>query len=204
MYSSLTLLGWNPKTILDIGAYKGTWTRDTRRYFPNAHYTLIEPNLHNEIEHENTYHVILSSNESEVEWFSNGTTGDSIFQEQTIHYKDIQPVIRKTTTLDSLFPNISFDFIKIDCQGAELEILKGGKHLIESTEVLLLECPFAGCYNKNSPTFLEYISYLDSIGFLPLNITEQHYANNILIQIDILFLRKTSTYWNSIQQKLIK
>jgi FkbM family methyltransferase len=202
MYTLLTSLGWNPKRILDIGAYKGTWTKDTRRVFPNADYTLIEPNSHKELRGEHVLYELLSSSESEVEWFSNGTTGDSIFQEQTSYYKNIPPIIRKTTTLDILFPNKSFDFIKIDCQGAELEILKGGQQLVSTADVLLLECPFAGCYNKDAPTFLDYISYVDSIGFSPLHITEQHHANNVLIQIDILFLRKTSPLWNFIQQRI--
>lgn len=202
MYSLLTSLGWYPKTILDIGAYKGTWTRETRCIFPQSTYTLIEPNFYKELQGEHVIHALLGSCVTQVNWFSNGTTGDSMFQEQTRHYSSIQPVIKTTTTLDILFPNTSFEFIKIDCQGAELEILKGATNLIANTEVLLLECPFAGSYNKNAPSFLEYIRYVDEIGFVPLQITEQHYANNIPIQIDILFLRKSSPYWNSIQKKI--
>ena len=35
--------GFDPMHILDIGANKGAWTREAAQYFPQAHYTLVEP-----------------------------------------------------------------------------------------------------------------------------------------------------------------
>ena len=36
-------MGFVPKHIIDVGANHGTWTRETLKYFPEAYYTLIEP-----------------------------------------------------------------------------------------------------------------------------------------------------------------
>ena len=94
------------------------------------------------------------------------------------------------------------EFIKIDCQGAEIPILKGGQEIIKNTEVILLEMPFAGQYNKGVPSFQEHICYMKSIGFIPYDITEIHKAFDILIQVDILFIRETSDIWVKIQENI--
>ena len=125
-----------------------------------------------------------------------------MFQERTKHYAQVVPEMRRTTTLDQLFPTHRFEFVKIDCQGAELDILAGGQTLLQGTDVVLLECPFAGQYNIGAPSFADYIRTLDALGFAPLDLPELHRANGILCQIDILFLRNTSPYWEAIQQRL--
>ena len=193
-YQRLNKIGFTPTTVLDVGAYHGDWTRFTQSMFPRASYTMIEANPHTQLRSVNATLVqeLVSSSEHDVQWWSNGTTGDSILRERTRHYTNITPITRRTTTLDVLFPTQSFDFIKIDCQGAELEILKGGKSLVERASVILLECPFAGQYNEGCPSFYEYIQYMDSIGFTPFDISEIHSAADMTIQIDILFIKKIS------------
>lgn len=126
-----------------------------------------------------------------------------MFKELTRHYQNVAPNVRRTTTLDILFPSQAFDFIKIDCQGGELDILKGGENLVRKAAVILLECPFAGQYNEGSPAFADYIRTLDDLGFAPLDITELHRANEVLFQIDIVFLRKSSPLWDAIQRRVV-
>lgn len=204
MFSVLRNLGWSPKNILDIGGYKGHWTREVRNMFPSASFVIVEPNPHKELETVGVpvHYEILSSDIKSVPWYSNMSTGDSLYKENTRHYSSITPVTRNTTTLDSLFPNQRFDCIKLDCQGAELDILRGGQHMLTYTDVVLLESSFAGQYNAGAPAFLEYVSTLDSLGFGSLDITELHRANGVLCQIDILFLRKTSPLWTQIQSHM--
>lgn len=35
--------GWKPRQIVDVGAFKGTWTAECMMLCPNAHYLLIDP-----------------------------------------------------------------------------------------------------------------------------------------------------------------
>jgi len=206
MFTSLKNVGWYPNTVLDIGGYKGNWTREVRKEFPRAEFVVVEPNFHPELDTLKVpvYRELLSSTVKDVSWYSNMSTGDSMYKERTHHYSSVSPTLKTTTTLDVLFPTKRFDFVKIDCQGAELDILKGGEQILQSTEVLLLECAFAGQYNFSAPSFADYIRYTDSIGFAPVDITELHRANGILCQIDILFLRKTSSLWDLIQGRMTK
>ena len=82
------------------------------------------------------------------------------------------------------------NFIKIDTQGSELDILKGAKQSISECSLIYLECPIIE-YNLMSPNLNEYIKYLNSIGFVPYDVCEVHKIDNVLIQIDVLFVRKS-------------
>lgn len=199
-YARLTYIGFNPQTILDVGAFRGDWTRFTRSAFPNASYTMIEANHHPQLASVDATLIreVVSSRVGPVLWWSIGGTGDSILRERTRHYETVTPAPRMATTLDTLFPYQSFDFIKIDCQGAELEIMRGGSSLLTRATVVLLECPFAGQYNEGCPSFFEYIRYMDSIGFLPFDISEIHLINTMAGQIDVMFIRK-GEYVNRVQ-----
>jgi len=202
----LRSLGWSPKTILDVGGFKGNWTRAHQRIFPTASFTVIEPNPHPELRSLNArvlYEVVSDGHET-VPWYSNLSTGDSLYRETTRHYAGIAPAVRTTTTLDTLFPTETFDFIKLDVQGAELDVLRGGPRVLRDTEVLLLECPFAGVYNTGAPTFVDVIHAVDALGFAPLDIPELHRASGVLCQIDILALRKTSVLWDRVQARLTR
>ncbi len=42
-YDTLKKMGFTPHHIVDVGANHGTWTREALRYFPEAYYTLLEP-----------------------------------------------------------------------------------------------------------------------------------------------------------------
>jgi FkbM family methyltransferase len=190
-YNRMKALGFDPRRILDVGAYKGEWSLQAKRFFPNATFTLVEANNHTE-PHSigRAIYAVLSDTQKIVPWYSIGGTGDSTMKELTGHYAAVNPVYRHATTLDDVFPTDTFDFIKIDCQGAEIDILKGGSKLVSSCSAILLECPFACQYNTGSPTFAGYIAYLDEIGFIPFEVTEVH-CSKVIFQIDILFVRKT-------------
>jgi len=200
IFNNLKKYGINPQNILDIGAEKGNWTKEIRNIFPSCNYTLIEPIKYKELDRYindpniKIINTIVNDYNGEVDWYELCNTGDSIMKERTHHFIDINPITRACITLDTLFNNNEiFEIIKLDVQGAELKVLDGGKNLIKNTNFIILEMPFFGQYNEGVSTFLEHISKLDELGFIPYDITEQHRSgpNNILLfQIDICFINK--------------
>ena len=58
----------------------------------------------------------------------------------------------------------------------------------------MLELPFYCELNEGVPSFLEHIQFMDSINFIPKDITEIHQGGpdmkNATIQVDILFIKK--------------
>jgi hypothetical protein len=49
LFSVLKRFGFSPKHIVDVGANHGYWTRTSQQYFPEAQYTLLEPQQELEI-----------------------------------------------------------------------------------------------------------------------------------------------------------
>ena len=115
------------------------------------------------------------------------------FLEKTNFYEDaIIPKTLKTITLNEIQTKTQIpfpDFIKIDTQGSEIDILKGGNQILNDCKVILLECPIIS-YNIGAPSLSDYIEYLGSINYLPLDVTEIHHLDKVLIQADIIFLKK--------------
>ena len=198
---------FSPKSILDLGAYHGLWSYSALEVFPDANYMLIEPihykeleNICNSISKFQYKNVLLFEDEREVDWYEKRNTGDSIFKERTGHFENCIPVKKKTINLDKLFTNDKFDLIKIDCQGAEISILKGGLNLIKNTEFIILEMPFCGQWNYNVPDFFEHIKFMNENNFVSFDILEEHRLDGILIQVDFIFVNKNSNILNNIQK----
>jgi len=190
--------GLNIDNIFDIGAYRGEWSKLlSNTSLKNKNFYLFEANEENKIFLENSgfkfFFKVLSDSKKKVKFFSNSSTGDSYFIEQTSFYKEnFKTIVKETITLDEIVEKEKIplpDFIKIDTQGSELDILKGAQKTIDYCSLIYLECPFIE-YNQNAPNLSEYLNYLKSINFLPLDICEVHKMDNIVIQIDILFLKK--------------
>ena len=203
----LKSFGFEPKNILDIGANKGKWTLEIKKkVFPKAEYTLIEAIDYEELEklgikydNINYKNILLDEIEHLVTWYEKRYTGDSLFKENTGYFDDCKEIKRSTTTLDLVFnKNEVFELIKIDCQGAEIPILKGGNRLVQKSSVIILEVPFMGEYNIGAPNFYEHINYMENIGYRVFDIVELHRVDNILIQIDIIFIKQGHDFENKV------
>ena len=203
----LKSFGFEPKNILDIGANKGKWTLEIKKkVFPKAEYTLIEAIDYEELEklsvkHDNINYknILLDEIERLVTWYEKRNTGDSLFKENTGYFDDCKEIKRSATTLDLIFnKNEVFELIKIDCQGAEIPILKGGNSLVQKSSVIILEVPFMGEYNIGAPNFYEHINYMENIGYRVFDIVELHRVDNILIQIDIIFIKQGHDFENKV------
>ena len=203
----LKSFGFEPKNILDIGANKGKWTLEIKKkVFPKAEYTLIEEIDYEELDklsdkHDNINYknILLDEIEHFVTWYEKRNTGDSLFKENTGYFDDCKEIKRSATTLDLVFnKNEVFELIKIDCQGAEIPILKGGNRLIQKSSVIILEVPFMGEYNIGAPNFYEHINYMENIGYRVFDIVELHRVDNILIQIDIIFIKQGHDFENKV------
>jgi len=192
---------FEPKSILDIGANVGQFYNESKSIFPNAYYYLIEGSEHCEIV-LSTLNVdysitLLSDVEKEVDFYVRKheprCTGNSIYRENTSFYDDDQITIEKkyTKTLKSLLNNKTFDLIKIDVQGSEIDIINGGLEIFKNAKGILMEVSLVE-YNQNAPTKDFVYEYMENLGFQPVELIGNinHPITYELIQQDILFLNK--------------
>jgi len=189
-----------PKRILDIGAHRGDFTYHCTVQFPNVYCFLIEAeDFHEYMLKGRDYKIAYLSDKSEEKVFykskyMTGNSGDSFYRENTDYYRDDSVIMEtvQTTTLDEIFVNgETFDLIKIDTQGSELDILKGGSNLIKSAYAFLLEVSILD-YNIGSPKKDEVVAYMSNLGFntqVILSEIKSDHFNGETIQQDILFLK---------------
>ena len=117
--------------------------------------------------------LLGSEDNKEVNYFTSDndiSTGNSIYKENSNF--SFSPQRRKTKTLDTLLQSKSFyDLIKMDVQGSELDIIKGGMSVINNTKFLLLELQIIE-FNKGAPRFYEVMSFLNKINFEIIDILD--------------------------------
>ncbi len=202
-------MGINPNTILDIGAHTGQFHSWAKRVWPDAGIFMIEANkLHEStldrlamVNGDKYLITALGDEEREVTFYTRSdkphTEGNSYYKEAG--WWDIPQLIQETKVnlqkLDNIFEDEAvFELIKIDTQGSELDILKGGKELISKASVVVLEVSLIE-YNEGAPTSEELTDYMNSIGFEEKMCIGEHISNepkwkDVIVQKDLVFLKK--------------
>jgi len=195
--------GYAPRTMLDIGAHIGTFTRDFLGVYPDCIPTLMEPNpfcLADLGKLGFEQHGVAASSEAGFaemflsrEWLQ--STGASIYRENTAHFRD-EVVLKQRVEkvrLDDLFAGRKFDFVKIDTQGSELDVILGGSEVLRQADYILVEVSLVE-YNIGGARAEAVFAKLAELGFHCTDVTEFHRLagvhNGNLLQIDVLFERR--------------
>jgi FkbM family methyltransferase len=147
---------------------------------------------------------VLSDSIKEVNFYLDGLgsqstgPGNSYYKEDTPHYVNCIYEKRITNYLDNIYKDdVSFDLIKMDTQGSELDIIKGGLKLISKTKGIILEENIHQ-FNFGAPLHEEVKLYMKSIGFILTDILDnKEYeiknSNNDNVahhEIDTLYIRE--------------
>lgn len=121
-------------------------------------------------------------------------TGASLYKENTDWYSEgmYETTTVPTKTLDSCnyFDGEPIDFIKLDVQGSELDILKGGEKTIKNTQFVSIEASLVE-YNQGAPLIGDIVDKMRDYGFHIVDIVEYHSFPQLyggaIFQLDILF-----------------
>jgi FkbM family methyltransferase len=196
----LRSLGFSPATIYDIGAYRGGWTRLAGEVFPDARFVLFEANADHAAELAQYRHVIvaLGAEDDGAKQFyvprQGDVTGASLYIENTAHYAPSNLDIRhvETARLDTIMARDRLpppDLIKIDVQGAELDVMAGAEHALQSARAIVIELSFID-YNRRAPLIAEVFAGVDRRGFKCADLCEVHRSEHgFVLQLDLLFVR---------------
>lgn len=185
-------------TVYDIGACVGLWTRHIRSILPAAKFVLFEANpaYRDTLTQSGLGRVCMGvlSNPGRtfVEFFNGTNTGDSYYRENTSVYEGQESVRLSCITLDEFGVIADLpppDFIKIDTQGSELDILSGGLKALEHAVLVQIEVPFVA-YNRGAPAVGDYLDCMKTSDFLPIAFLDAHYIDGVMIQGDLLFMKR--------------
>jgi len=202
-------LGFQPATVLDVGAAIGTFTRTCYEIFPQARYLLVEPleeylpslrQVQADIP-QATYTIAAAAS-------GDGTlplnvhedlVGSSLYKEEE-EGTNVNGAERKvpSVTLDRLVSDRRLPapfLIKVDVQGAELDVLRGGSIALEGAEYVLLEVSLFQFF-KDGPLFCEVVDFMQSKGFVPYDMFGMQYRplDRALSQVDIVFVKERGAF----------
>lgn len=204
-FENITAMGFMPKHIIDVGANHGTWTRETLKYFPDAYYTLIEPQewLKPSIQD------ILDIN-SKVSFNSVGagaSSGSFMFtiverddscsfrysEEEAVAkgYKQVEIPIVTLNEIAERNSSLPFpDMIKIDAEGLDIAVLEGASDLMGKTEVFLVEASVFCKEFENS--LFKMVNYMEEKGYSLFEITDLNrpFKPNVLWLVELAFVKK--------------
>lgn len=189
--------GHSVQVVYDIGAFDGNWSIQLkRRNSKIKNFILFEPNqCHGESLRAvggQIVQEVLSENEGEAFFFSTGGTGDSIYPEYLGTHNNIVPRQITTKPLDQVVKNLNLKdpcLVKIDCQGAELDIIKGGKLTLQKSKALIVECSLLEM-NKGGSTIEQIVRAATELDFHPYSMAGCNFVEEQLTQIDLVFINK--------------
>jgi len=172
--------------VLDVGANIGNYSEAIRSLAPEAKIFAFEPSsfarqiLEKRFSDDNLVEVVPFAlgrkNSREILWSDNPGSGlASLTRRRLDHYGiDLnESEIVEVCTLDSWVEaqNIYPNFIKLDVEGHELDVLLGGVKTLESVEVVQFE--FGGCNIDTRTFFQDFWYFLSSFGFSIYRISEK-------------------------------
>jgi len=206
LYRRLKENGIKLNNIIDVGCYKGSWTSKVKLIYPDANYYLIDPNniYEEKLKTLGTfYQEVVGQQEDKREFnFSENEleeTGNSLYEENSNIQFNKKTVMVKP--LRDIVPDQIYDLIKMDVQGAELEIMEGSLELFQKTKFVQLECPVHH-NNKGAPKFEHYINYMANSNFKVFDI-DTIFFNTKLMVLDFLFVNTLLPKVSSLESETI-
>jgi len=203
--------------IMDIGANDGSVAKSGLHSFSNSKIVCFEPvsetfnrlrqNLSAFPDRVTLHPLAVSDYEGESE--INITTfspANSLFaQSQT--YEHYNPSIRslgkeivKVVKLDNFIqklPSRHFDIVKIDVEGSELAVLKGGKQFFsECVDLIIMEISFQREFDQKKQSVFEIFDILNVLGYGLINMFDVYnmtydqddvWDDTMITQIDCVF-----------------
>jgi FkbM family methyltransferase len=165
---------FEPKVCYDIGAAVLHWTRHAERIWSGTQVILFDAFEPVEMFYKtHKYNIGLLSDKDNVDmkFYQNDLLfgGNSYYKEyDNSIFPESNYIIKKSKTLDTIVKEKGFplpDLIKIDVQGAELDVLKGATNTLLNCKYLIVELQDMN-YNQGAPLAPITIKYLEDNGWI--------------------------------------
>jgi FkbM family methyltransferase len=165
----------DPKVVYDLGASVLHWAREAKTVWPSSDIILFEAMQEVKNLYENhgykkySLGVVSDIDGKKVKFYQklHDPGGNSYYKENTNFFQEEHVIEKISMTLDTLMEINKFplpDLIKMDIQGAEMDVLRGAKQCLTSCKDVILELQHVE-YNIGAPNRDKVIQYMDELGF---------------------------------------
>jgi FkbM family methyltransferase len=201
-YIFLQQLGFKPSTVIDVGAASGT--RELYTAFPDAYHLLIEPLKQNEAflvsilkKYKGSYVLAAAgAKRGEVTFnaYEEHPDGSSLYKQSMGIEADGKEITVPMVSVDDVIKEKKLQgpyLMKVDVQGAELDVLAGAQQTLKESEAVVLEVSLFE-FMKGAPEFYDVISYMKNHDFVAYDIVLgwNRPLDNALGQVDIVFVKE--------------
>lgn len=194
------------KTLIDVGAAQGDWSRWARPFYPFAQYLLIEARAEHEpalqklcAEIPNARYTLAAAGPQpgQAHFFAGADElGGRVFADARDRTSPIP-----MTSVDAEISRHKLPppyYLKLDTHGFEAEILAGARETLKNASLVQLEV-----YNfeiwPGVPRFVDMIQRMETMGFRPVDVFSPMYRRSdaVLWQFDVLFEPTTAQPFKS-------
>jgi len=202
-WTSLREHGYRPRAIVDVGAAGGKWTSQVLEIFPEAQFLMVDPLKENESAlkalaggHPNVryWSGALGSHAGELDLHVHGNQS-SMFTSEWGQGAEVRRVPLRT--LDALAQELGFgeiDGLKLDVQGAELEVLAGATETLRRCKVVQVEVMFRQVYER-APLAHDIVRFFAEQGFRIFDVASTvNRKDRALLQADLFFVKDDSLF----------
>jgi len=183
--------------IIDIGVANGT--KFLLQNFPNSEYFFVEANkdyysfIEKKLlkEYKSKLFKCAAGKETGVKKLNISGVISSFHERENFEFKKYYET--KVITLDKILENEVLSgniLLKIDCEGDELDVLKGADNVLKKVSYVIAEVRLQKIKTYNPS---EIINFLYEKNFLWNEILDVYFAKEGIDYIDILFVKKNLT-----------
>lgn len=196
-----------PTVVIDVGANRGQFALDVKRATPAARVVSFEPlpheaDIYEEIFDSSSTHQLVrkalaASSGRALMHVSGAPDSSSLLpigagqREAFPGTAEVAEVDVDAVTLDGTAADLGLDarsLLKLDVQGAELDVLRGGDDTLQRFRWIYLEMSFVELY-EGQPLATDLIAHLRSRGFELIGTGRPTRVGGLPIQVDGLFAR---------------
>jgi FkbM family methyltransferase len=221
--SAYSLLNYSPKIIFDVGAHNGSSIDRFLKLFENPQIFAFEPNIElctqikAKFQDENIHisNKVLGKQKGNVEFnVHNSSTGSSSLldfnpdisfaSKRNLDTTNVDKIQVEMTTLDDEVNTRELekiDYLKIDTQGTELEVLRGAEKLLKLKKIDFIEFEVILTETYlNMPKWSETLNYLQNLDYHLIALSNDGRFFNLgpydtllnpELQIDVIFVSET-------------
>jgi FkbM family methyltransferase len=196
-------MGLQPRTVIDVGVAAGTWP--LYEAFPSARIVLIDPAEESRAHLERIaarfprVEIVMAAASARTgsvrlnvhrDVARSSTYWESDFEPADVTQRDVAAItlddLRRERRLEGPF------VLKVDVQGAELEVLEGASETLRETEYVILEtCLFQ--FFAGAPLLAEVVGYMKERGFVVYDALSIQYRplDGAMSVVDLAFVKES-------------
>jgi FkbM family methyltransferase len=172
------------KNVFDIGGFNGEWS-DFFLKKNDCTITIFEPGLENFLNLKKKYEKIesvslinkgISDENTQLKYYNLKSTNNGVRQMSGFVFREIYKNYEydihliDVIKLDS-FTSQRIDFLKIDTEGFELNVLKGCEKLLSEKKIIFIQFEYGGTFKDKGIKLNDVISFLNNFEYRVYDIT---------------------------------